>query len=79
MTKITITITTLCSVLLAAAASTASAQNSQGQNGDSQGQNYQGCRTCIRAPEIDPAQALGALTLLGGAVAIVRGFRRKSK
>jgi len=78
MTKITIK--TFSSLLLAAAASTAFAQNTQGQNGNSQGQNYQGCsRACVRAPEIDPAQALGALTLLGGAVAIVRGFRRKSK
>ena len=29
------------------------------------------------APEIDPRQALGALTLLTGTVAIVRGYRRK--
>ncbi len=34
-------------------------------------------RHCWSAPEIDPGQALGALTLLGGAVAIVRGYRRK--
>ena len=31
------------------------------------------------APEIDPGQALGALALLGGTVAIVRGYRRKKK
>jgi hypothetical protein len=35
--------------------------------------------TCWSAPEIDPAQALGALALLGGTVAIVRGYRRKKK
>ena len=34
-------------------------------------------RRCVSAPEIDPAQALAALTLLGGAVAIVRGYRRR--
>ncbi len=34
---------------------------------------------CVSAPEIDPAQALGALTLLTGAVAVMRGFRRKGK
>jgi hypothetical protein len=74
-----ITTRTLISIFLTAAASTTVAQNSQGQNGNNQGQNYQGCTTCIRAPEIDPAQALGALTLLGGAVAILRGFGRKNK
>jgi hypothetical protein len=31
----------------------------------------------VSAPEIDPAQALGALMLLGGTVAIIRGYRRK--
>jgi len=72
-----ITTKTLIGVLLAAAAATALGQNSQGQDGNSQGQNSQGC--CVRAPEIDPAQALGALTLLGGAVAVIRGFRRKGK
>lgn len=38
-----------------------------------------GDRRCVSAPEIDPAQALGALTLLGGTIAIVRGFRRRKK
>jgi len=38
-----------------------------------------GERRCVSAPEIDPAQALGALTLLGGTVAIVRGYRRRKK
>jgi hypothetical protein len=32
---------------------------------------------CTSAPEIDPGQALGALTLLTGTLAIVRGYRRK--
>jgi hypothetical protein len=36
-------------------------------------------RHCLSAPEIDPGQALGALTLLGGALAVIRGFRRKGK
>ena len=36
-------------------------------------------RRCLSAPEIDPAQAIGALTLLGGTVAIVRGYRRRKK
>jgi hypothetical protein len=31
----------------------------------------------VSAPEIDPAQALGALVLLGGTLAIIRGNRRK--
>jgi len=31
----------------------------------------------VSAPEIDPGQAMGALVLLGGAMAIVRGYRGK--
>jgi hypothetical protein len=38
-----------------------------------------GDRRCVSAPEIDPAQALGALTLLGGTIGIVRGYRRRKK
>ena len=38
-----------------------------------------GDRRCVSAPEIDPGQGLGALTLLGGTVAIFRGFRRRKK
>ena len=64
--------------LLSLAASSALSQNYQGQNNDNQGQNYQGGRP-MSAPEIDPGQALGALTLLGGTVAIIRGFRRNEK
>ena len=36
-------------------------------------------RWCVSAPEIDPAQAMGALALLGGTIAIVRGYRRRKK
>jgi hypothetical protein len=36
-------------------------------------------RWCVSAPEIDPAQAMGGLALLGGTIAIVRGYRRKKK
>jgi hypothetical protein len=33
----------------------------------------------VSAPEIDPAQALRALALLGGTIAIVRGYRDRKK
>jgi len=36
-------------------------------------------RWCVSAPEIDPGQAMGALALLGGTIAIVRGYRRRKK
>ena len=36
-------------------------------------------RHCWSAPEIDPGQAVGALSLLGGTVAIIRGSRRRKK
>ena len=61
----------LCVALLSLAASTAVGQNSQGQNNNSQG--------TVSAPEIDPGQALGALALLGGTLAIIRGYRRNKK
>ena len=69
---------TLFVALLSLAASTALSQDNQGQNNNYQGQNYQG-RNYTSAPEIDPVQALGALTLLGGTVAVIRGYRRKKK
>jgi hypothetical protein len=69
---------TLLAGLLSLAVSAAFSHNDQGQNNNDQGQNYQGGRP-LQAPEIDPAQALGALTLLGGTIAIVRGYRRSKK
>jgi hypothetical protein len=72
-----ITTRTFLVVLLALSASTAIGQSSQGQNGNSPGQN--GCAGCVRAPEIDPGEAMGALTLLAGAVTILRGYRRRQK
>jgi len=33
----------------------------------------------VSAPEIDPGQAMGALVLLSGTVAIIRGYRRNKK
>jgi hypothetical protein len=65
-------------VLLSVAASAALSQTNQGQNNHNQGQNYQGDRA-VGAPEIDPAQALSALALLGGTLAIIRGYRREEK
>jgi hypothetical protein len=64
--------------VLSLAASAALSHNDLGQNNNDQGQNYQGGGP-LRAPEIDPAQALGALTLVGGTIAIVRGYRRSKK
>jgi hypothetical protein len=72
------TIKTFLVALLSLAASAALSQNYQGQNNNDQGQNYQGGRP-LQAPEIDPAQALGALTLLGGTLAIIRGYRRNKR
>jgi hypothetical protein len=66
----------LLAAILSLAASTALSQNDQGRNDNDQGQSHRGGRT-VSAPEIDPAQALGAITLLGGTLAIIRGYRRK--
>jgi hypothetical protein len=35
------------------------------------------CAGCRIAPEIDPSSAIGAVTLLGGGVLVIRGRRRK--
>ena len=69
MTKTTAKV--LFVALVSVAASVAISQNNQGQNNNNQGR--------VTAPEIDPAQAMGALALLGGTVAIIRGYRRKKK
>jgi hypothetical protein len=55
--------------------------------GNSQGESDQGHNDhahawghdqhAVSAPEIDPGQATGALVLLGGALTIIRGYRRK--
>ena len=63
---------------LSLAVSTAAlSENNQGQNNDDQGWSRPSPR--VRAPEISPADAMGAVALLGGAVAILRGYRRKEK
>ena len=53
-----------------------------GQGGNSQGDNNHWHASghdqrAVSAPEIDPGQAMGALALLGGTLAIIRGYRRK--
>jgi hypothetical protein len=59
-------------------------QNWQGQNFGDQGNQWNnfddrhGCkRGCAAAPEIDPTQAVSALMLLGGGIAVLRGRRNK--
>jgi hypothetical protein len=46
--------------------------NNQGNNGQG---NNNGNRDKIAAPEIDPASAITALTLLAGGLAVIRGRR----
>jgi hypothetical protein len=74
MKKTTTTIISL--VLLSMAANLAVARDG-GRDDDRI--RCHGDRHCVTAPEIDPAQALGALTLLGGTIAVVRGYRRRKK
>jgi hypothetical protein len=79
----------IVATLLCFAASPALSRDNHGEDDKDQGQiyhsphdkapeieNYRG-RHDVSAPEIDPAQALGALALLSGTVAIIRGYRRK--
>jgi hypothetical protein len=37
------------------------------------------CDSCVPAPEIDPAMGLGALALIGGVAATLRGRRRGTR
>ena len=74
-------------ILRSFVASPAVSRDNDGENDNQQRQNYHAIhdreigtysdRRHVSAPEIDPAQALGALALLGGSVAIMRGYRRK--
>ena len=79
MKKTTIKIISLS--LLSLAAATALANVNPGKGNDGKGDDRHQChgdaRKCLSAPEIDPAQAMGALVLLSGAVAIMRGRRKK--
>ena len=63
------------SILLTFAANPALAKDWDRDDHRCHGEN----RWCVSAPEIDPAQAFGALTLLSGTIAIVRGYRRRKK
>jgi hypothetical protein len=55
-------------------------QGGNDQGGNDQGGNDQGGNNSKKhhtdAPEIDPASAISALTLLAGGLAVVRGRRR---
>jgi hypothetical protein len=64
--------------LLSLAASVALAKDNDGRGNDRNDHHCRGdARMCWSAPEIDPGQALGALALVSGTVAILRGRRRK--
>jgi hypothetical protein len=84
MKKTKIKIISLGLLSLAASAALANGEGGKGydaKGNDAKGDDHQRCRSddrkCWSAPEIDPAQALGGLVLLSGAVAIVRGRRRR--
>jgi hypothetical protein len=72
--------TTLVSVtLLSLAANVALAEGGVYQAHDHEPWHDQGNHDrLVSAPEIDPGQAAGALTLLGGAMAIIRAFRQRA-
>lgn len=83
MKKTTIKIISLSLLLLAASSALANGDSGKGlaRGDDHRGDDHSHCRgdarKCWSAPEIDPGQALGALALVSGAMAIVRGRRRK--
>jgi hypothetical protein len=72
-TKMNKIITTIVSLLLLSFA----ANSAVAKEHDKDYRCHGDSRHCLSAPEIDPGQAFGALSLLAGAVAIVRGYRRK--
>jgi len=64
-------------MLLLGTAGFARADQDDGQRGDreSHERDYSRASITLRAPEIDPASMVAALTLLGGALAVLRGRR----
>jgi hypothetical protein len=64
-------------ILLLGTAGFARADQDDGQRGDreSHERHHRLASTTLRAPEIDPASMVAALTLLGGALAVLRGRR----
>jgi hypothetical protein len=64
-------------ILLLGAAGFARADQDDGQGGgrESHERHHSRASTILRAPEIDPASMVAALTLLGGALAVLRGRR----
>jgi hypothetical protein len=64
-------------ILLLGTAGFARADQDDGQRGgrESQERHHSRASTIVRAPEIDPASMAAALTLLGGALAVLRGRR----
>jgi hypothetical protein len=76
----------LVSSLALAAGDDNQSQNNQGQNdqmrqwhdrGHAESQDHHHDRRILSAPELDPSQAVEALLLLSGALAVIRGYRRK--
>jgi hypothetical protein len=68
--------TTIISLMLLSIAANYAVARDRDRDDD---RRCRGDRHCVSAPEIDPAQALRALALLGGTIAIVRGYRRRKK
>jgi hypothetical protein len=76
------TIITVLLLSLTANLALAAGDNDQGQNNQSQSREWHDHnpgrdQRFVSAPEINPGQAVAALVLVSGAVAIIRGFRRK--
>jgi hypothetical protein len=62
---------------LVASLALAGVGNSRGDNNQGHEHAWGHDQRAVSAPEIDPGQAMGALGLLGGTLAIIRGYRRK--
>ena len=74
MKKMNKTTTTIISLMLLSIAANYAVARDRDRDDD---RRCRGDRHCVSAPEIDPPQALGALALLSGTIAIVRGYRRR--
>ncbi len=52
-------------------------RNDEWRNDQWRNDQWRNHHDAVSAPEIDPGQAMGALVMLGGTLAILRGYRRK--
>jgi hypothetical protein len=74
---VSVPLLTLVASLALAGSGGSGSQGDNNQEHTDHGHAWGHDQRAVSAPEIDPGQAMGALVLLGGTLAIIRGYRAK--